>query len=235
MVQRAIRELDRERVKLERAEKTLISDIKKSAAKNEMGPVKIFAKDLVRTRRYIQKFHEMSANLKAVQMKLQTAKSMQAMGSAMKGVTHAMMRMNRQMNLPALQQTMQQFQMASEQMSMTEEVMADTIDDAMEEDGDSDEQEAIVSQVLDEVLIDTKGYVPSAGTASLGGEAAGAGAMAMAGGSGPPPAPTGGGSGGGGAPPAPGSGGGGSGGAPPAGGGGDGMSDLERRLNNLRS
>ena len=235
MVQRAIRELDRERIKLERAEATLIKDIKKSAAKNEMGPVKVFAKDLVRTRRYIQKFHEMSANLKAVQMKLQTAKSMQSMGQAMKGVTHAMRRMNRTMNVPALQQTMMQFQMASEQMNMTEETMADTIDDAMEEDGDSDEQEAIVSQVLDEVLIDTKGYIPSAGAAALaGGATAAAGATAMAGGGSNPPNPPSGGGGGGAAPPAAGGGG----AAPPAagGGGGDaGMSDLERRLNNLRS
>jgi hypothetical protein len=46
------RELDRERVKLENQEKKLIADIKKSAKNGQMGPLRIQAKDLVRTRRY---------------------------------------------------------------------------------------------------------------------------------------------------------------------------------------
>lgn len=50
MITRAIRELDRERVNLERNEKKLIMDIKKYAKENQMGAVKTMAKDLVRTR-----------------------------------------------------------------------------------------------------------------------------------------------------------------------------------------
>lgn len=46
------RELDRERVKLENQEKKLIQDIKKSAKAGQTGPLRIQAKDLVRTRRY---------------------------------------------------------------------------------------------------------------------------------------------------------------------------------------
>jgi charged multivesicular body protein 2A len=46
------RELDRERVKLENQEKKLVADIKKSAKSGQMGPLRIQAKDLVRTRRY---------------------------------------------------------------------------------------------------------------------------------------------------------------------------------------
>ena len=45
------RELDRERVKLENQEKKLVADIKKSAKNGQMGPLRIQAKDLVRTRR----------------------------------------------------------------------------------------------------------------------------------------------------------------------------------------
>ena len=47
------RELDRERVKLENQEKKLVQDIKKSAKSGQMGACKIQAKDLVRTRRYV--------------------------------------------------------------------------------------------------------------------------------------------------------------------------------------
>lgn len=47
------RELDRERIKLENQEKKLVQDIKKSAKNGQMGPLRIQAKDLVRTRRWV--------------------------------------------------------------------------------------------------------------------------------------------------------------------------------------
>lgn len=58
--------------------------------------VKIMAKDLVRTRRYVKKFIMMKANIQAVSLKIQTLKSNNSMAQAMKGVTKAMATMNRQ-------------------------------------------------------------------------------------------------------------------------------------------
>lgn len=52
MLDKAIRELDQVRVKLEKQEKTLVGQIKQSAQKGQMGAAKIQAKDLVRTRRW---------------------------------------------------------------------------------------------------------------------------------------------------------------------------------------
>lgn len=52
MLDKAIRELDQVRVKLEKQEKTLVTQIRQSAQKGQMGAAKIQAKDLVRTRRY---------------------------------------------------------------------------------------------------------------------------------------------------------------------------------------
>jgi charged multivesicular body protein 2A len=67
------RELDRERVKLENQEKKLVQDIKKSAKNGQMGACKIQAKDLVRTRRYIQKFYQMRTQLQAVSLRIQVS------------------------------------------------------------------------------------------------------------------------------------------------------------------
>jgi charged multivesicular body protein 2A len=65
------RELDRERVKLENQEKKLIAEIKKSAKNGQMGACKIQAKDLVRTRRYIEKFYSMRTQLQAISLRIQ--------------------------------------------------------------------------------------------------------------------------------------------------------------------
>ena len=60
---KAIRELDRERTKMEQQEKKIIADIKKMAKQGQMDAVKIMAKDLVRPRRYVKKFMLMRANI----------------------------------------------------------------------------------------------------------------------------------------------------------------------------
>lgn len=58
--------------------------------------MRILAKDLVRTRRYIQRFMVMKANLQAVLIKIHTVQSQHAVSEAMLGVTIALRSMNRQ-------------------------------------------------------------------------------------------------------------------------------------------
>merc|ERR1739838_696651 len=101
------------------------------AKQGQMDAVKIMAKDLVRTRRYVKKFMLMRANIQAVSLKIQTLKSQNAMANAMKGVTKAMGSMNKQLKLPQIQQIMQEFEKQTEMMNMREEIMNDVMDDAM--------------------------------------------------------------------------------------------------------
>lgn len=68
-----------------------------------------------------------------------------------KGVTKAMMSMNRQLNLPQIQKILHEFERQSEMMDMKEEMINEHIDDAMEDEGDEEESDAVVSQVLDEL------------------------------------------------------------------------------------
>ncbi|XP_060255198.1 charged multivesicular body protein 2a isoform X1 [Ovis aries] len=148
---RAMRELDRERQKLETQEKKIIADIKKMAKQGQMDAVRIMAKDLVRTRRYVRKFVLMRANIQAVSLKIQTLKSNNSMAQAMKGVTKAMGTMNRQLKLPQIQKIMMEFERQAEIMDMKEEMMNDAIDDAMGDEDDEEESDAVVAQVLDEL------------------------------------------------------------------------------------
>ncbi|KAF8633748.1 hypothetical protein AX17_004404 [Amanita inopinata Kibby_2008] len=146
---KAQRELDRERTKLEQSEKRLLSlSILNNALKNAC---KIMAKDLVRTRRYVHKFHQMRTQLQAVGLRIQTLRSNQQMADAMRGATRAMASMNRGLNLPAIQRIMHEFEKESSTMDMKEEMMSDTVDDVMEEEDDEEEGDKILKEVLDEI------------------------------------------------------------------------------------
>merc|ERR1712035_78023 len=135
------------------------------AKKNEMATVRIMAKDLVRTRNTCKKFMVMRANIQAVSLKIATIKSQHAMAEAMKGVTKAMGRMNKNMKLPQIQKIMQEFEKQSEMMNMKEE-MNDVMDDAMGDEDDEEESEAVVNKVLDELGLEMGaevGAIPGVG------------------------------------------------------------------------
>ncbi|XP_017468294.1 PREDICTED: charged multivesicular body protein 2a [Rhagoletis zephyria] len=227
---RAMRDLDRERMKMEQQEKKIIADIKRMAKEGQMDAVKIMAKDLVRTRRYVKKFMLMKANIQAVSLKIQTLKSQNTMAQAMRGVTKAMQNMNRQMNLPQIQKILHEFEKQSEIMDMKEEMINEAMDDAMEDEGDEEETDAVVAQVLDELGLQLGEQLGDLPTAS--------GSLSIAGGvKNTPAAVTAGGVGGGGG----GNGNGGNGGGAAAAGGSgasspvsDADADLQARLDKLR-
>lgn len=152
-LEKAQRELDRERVKLESQEKKLIQEIKKSAKNGQMMACKIQAKDLVRTRRYIERFHAMKTQLQAISLRIQTVRTNEQMMQAMKGATGILGSMNRSMNLPALQRIAMEFEKENDIMDQRQEMMDDAIDDVTgledEEDG-----EEIVEQILEEIGVD---------------------------------------------------------------------------------
>jgi len=162
MLDRAIRELDRERMGLQNQEKKLIADIKKMAKEGQMDAVKVMAKSLIRNRHAVTKLHGLKSQLQAISLRIATLKSTQAMADAMRGATKAMRVMNKRMNLPNMQKILMEFEKQNERMEMTSEMMGDAVDDAMEGEGEEDETDELISQVLDEIGIGTSAQLVSA-------------------------------------------------------------------------
>lgn len=162
-VNRAVRELDREKVGLEREEKRLADDIKKAARGQQMATVKIMAKDLVRTRQQVAKLIEMRSHLQGCALKLQTVKSHQAMAEAMNNTTKAMVKMNKTFDTMYMSKIMAQFEKENAKTEMMQEIMGDAIDDTLQNGVETEEEEnEIVDQVLDEIGISMSTEIPDA-------------------------------------------------------------------------
>ena len=73
------------------------------------------------------------------------------MADAMLGVTRAMRSMNRELNVQSLNNMMRDFERQNEGMENMTDVLGDAIDDSMIADGEEEESEEFVSQVLDEL------------------------------------------------------------------------------------
>ena len=107
---------------------------------------------------------EMRSHLWGVQQRMHEMKSTHSMTTAICVVPIALVRMNRQMNMPQIQKILREFAMESEKMEMTTEMVGGAIDDAMEDEMDEEETEAVVGQVLAEIGLDLSENIASAPT-----------------------------------------------------------------------
>jgi len=127
LVNRSIRQLDREINGLKKEEKKLIQSIKKDAKANQMSAVKIMAKDLVRIRKQQTKFLNLTAQLRAISLTMTTVQSINTMSESIKKVSKAMTKLNAQIKLPELQKAIQNFIKENEKMEMKQEVVSSLI------------------------------------------------------------------------------------------------------------
>jgi charged multivesicular body protein 2A len=149
-----------------------INEIKKLAKDNQMGAVNIMARDLVQNKRFCTKMLTMKSHLQGINMRMLTMKSTHEMTAAMRGVTVAMGRMNKTMNMPQMAKIMRDFERQSEITDMTQEMMGEGIDDMMADDEDEEESEMVVSQVLAEIGLTMSGELAAAPTAAPAGKEA---------------------------------------------------------------
>jgi len=218
-IKRSIRDLDKERANLEKHEKKMQGDIKKCVQKGQIVAARHIARDVVRTRNQITRTYRMSAQLQSVSNKLTSMKATHATTEVMDRVCKAMIMINKQFSMPALQQMAADYAREADQLEMMGEMTDEIIGDMLEdEDGDED---AAAEDILNSVL-DAEGLkaADQYAAAPMGAPSADAPAATK-----PQMVPMGAGPGG---PPPPG------GGAGGGGGDADELSELQRRLASLR-
>ncbi|KAK5080149.1 ESCRT-III subunit protein did4 [Exophiala xenobiotica] len=153
-LEKTMRELDREKKKLEGQQNTLQRSIKQNAEKGQLNAAKVQAKDLARTRKYIERFNQTSVQLKAISLRIQTVRTNEQMMQSMKGATRIIGGMNRTMNLPALSKIAQDFERENDIMEQRQEMMEDAVDDALGDPAEEEESEETINQILDELGVE---------------------------------------------------------------------------------
>ena len=91
----------------------------------------------MRTRAHVTKMIEMRSHLQGCALKLQTVASHEAMASAMKSTTKAMISMNKAVDAPAINKMMAEFERENMKSEMMQEIMGEAMDDALEGEDDA--------------------------------------------------------------------------------------------------
>ncbi len=76
--------------------------------------------------------------------------------------------MNKAINVPVINKMMADFEKENMKTEMMQEIMGEMLDDAMEEEGDADESDKIVSQVLDEIGVSFSNEIPTVASGTTG-------------------------------------------------------------------
>eukprot|EP01084_Bolivina_argentea_P174770 302729_1 len=149
---RSIRELDRSLNKMKQQEKKEQIEMKRLAKQGQMAAIKATAKNIVRMRQHQNKIVKLRCELRSVSHQMDSMQANAQLMKAMKNVSQIMPQINKQMQLPELQKVMQQYD--QEQMNM--QIKQEMVDDAMEMalDHDSDDENELIQQVLDEIGIE---------------------------------------------------------------------------------
>ena len=109
-----------------------------AAKADNKAVLRIMAKDYVRVKRSVTKFYQLRTYLQGVSLQLQTMKSIDAMSTAMKNTTKAMVRMNAKLNMPELAGVLRTFGIEAGKMESTTDMMGDALDDIFSGDGEEE-------------------------------------------------------------------------------------------------
>lgn len=135
-----------------------MSEVKK-ASQNNMKQSKQKAQAVVRTRRMLNKFSQMKANLQGIASRIQGVKSTEALQKAIGSAVQMMQGFNR-IGGTNLIKSLHELERQNGMMTVQSEIIDDQLDSVFEEENDDDEMDDVILEVMREAGVD----LPSAST-----------------------------------------------------------------------
>ncbi|CAN0274182.1 unnamed protein product, partial [Ectocarpus fasciculatus] len=125
------RDLDKEIRNLDRSEKSLVAEIKKTAKGGNQGATRTLAKQLVQLRAQKDQLYTARARLAGVGNAATSAATSASLAGVMGNVAGVMKKVNEAVSTEETAKIMQQFAVENEKMNMSEEMMDDALIDAV--------------------------------------------------------------------------------------------------------
>mmetsp|Transcript_11998 Transcript_11998/g.17937 ORF Transcript_11998/g.17937 Transcript_11998/m.17937 type:complete len:212 (+) Transcript_11998:463-1098(+) len=150
-VRRGERDIEKEIRALERNEKQLILDIKKTAKTGNERAVKTLASQLVSLRSQRDKLYQMKSGITSVGYQATSMVGQNTVIGAMGNVAGAMNKMNNSVDTAQLAKIMNEFSVQNEKMGLREDMMNDALIDAFDDSEAEEETNDVMEQILAEV------------------------------------------------------------------------------------
>merc|ERR1719153_1543029 len=131
------RKIERQVTAIRREEQKVSRSLKEAAKKGDKDVCKILAKEIVNSRKSVNKLYAAKANMSSVQMQMKTQLATVKIAGALSSSTEVLKTMQQLVKLPEIQKTMMEMSREMMKAGILEEMLEDT----MEGLGDEEELE----------------------------------------------------------------------------------------------
>jgi len=152
-ITRQIRTIQREQAKIQR-------EITALSKKGDRENAKTLVKELIRSRKQVDRMHTSIAQINSVSMQLRQNLATYKMVGAMKRSTDIMKALNDIVKVPELQMTMMTMAKEMEKAGLIDEIVGEALGDDEELSEEADEE---VTKILDELVLNFQESTPSVG------------------------------------------------------------------------
>ncbi|CAL0329061.1 unnamed protein product [Lupinus luteus] len=156
------RNIERQIRDIQREEKNVQKAIREAAKRNDMGSAKSLAKELVRSRRTVNRLYENKAQLNSISMHLGESVAIARTVGHLSKSAEVMKLVNDLMKAPQMAVTMQEFSKEMTKAGVIEEMVNDAVDSALDSEDIEDEIEEEVDKVLTAIAGETAAQLPEA-------------------------------------------------------------------------
>ncbi|XP_022755583.1 vacuolar protein sorting-associated protein 24 homolog 1 [Durio zibethinus] len=154
-IERQIRDIQREERNVQKA-------IRDAAKRNDMVSAKALAKEIVRSRRTVNRLHENKAQMNSISMHLGESVAIARTVGHLSKSAEVMKLVNNLMKAPEVAVTMQEFSKEMTKAGVIEEFVNDALDDALDSEDIEEETEEEVDKVLTAIAGETAAQLPEA-------------------------------------------------------------------------
>ncbi|XP_040999822.1 vacuolar protein sorting-associated protein 24 homolog 1-like isoform X1 [Juglans microcarpa x Juglans regia] len=156
------RNIERQIRDVQREEKIVHKAIREAAKRNDMGSAKTLAKEIVMSRKTVNRLHENKAQLNSISMHLGESVAIARTVGHLSKSAEVMKLVNNLMKAPEMALTMQEFSKEIIKAGVIEEFVTDAVDSALDSEDIEEETEEEVDKVLTEIAGETAAQLPEA-------------------------------------------------------------------------
>ncbi|KAA3464646.1 vacuolar protein sorting-associated protein 24-like protein 1-like isoform X1 [Gossypium australe] len=152
----------RQECHVQREEKSVQKAIREAAKRNDMGSAKALAKEIVMSRKAVNRLYENKAQLNSISMHLGESVAIARTVGHLSKSAEVMKLVNNLMKAPQMAATMQEFSKEMTKAGVIEEIVNDAVDTALDSEDIEEETEEEVDKVLSEIAGETAAQLPEA-------------------------------------------------------------------------
>ncbi|MEX2738321.1 MAG: Snf7 family protein [Candidatus Wukongarchaeota archaeon] len=155
------RRIERQRMKLKKDENKMMKEVRRAVEQGDMEAAKVFAQDVVRSRRFALGCARLNSRLKGIIAKMEHTDAVQSIVKDMKGLAISLRQLNRSLRVPQLGRYVEQLEEGLTGIEVSTETIDEELEGALSSDIDEEEVTRILGEAGAVVSVTTEHGLPT--------------------------------------------------------------------------